>query len=583
MKYQSITGKEWILSKYSENLALEISQKLGIDNFLSKLLSIRKITTENCQSYLNPKIKDLMPNPSVLKDMDLAVNTLIKAIKENKRICILGDYDVDGASSTAIIVNFLKNIYSNYFIYIPDRQVDGYGPSVNSLKNIIDKKGEFLITVDCGTTSFEALEYANQNNIEVLVIDHHQAEIKLPKCKALINPNQLDDQSKLGYLCAAGVSFLFIVALNRSLRESKFYKEKNINEPDLYDYLDLVALGTICDVVPLIDLNRAFVYQGIQILKKRKNLGIKTLIDVADIKESPDTYHIGFLLGPRINAGGRIGQSDLGANLLISEDPKKSYEIATTLDSLNKKRKSIEEDILNEAYLLAEKENSNEIILVANKFWHEGLIGIIASRIKERFFKPTIVISSNKSIAKGSCRSVFGFDIGLAILAAKQNGILIKGGGHKMAAGFSIEENKIDELKRFLISKFKSSKPNFVQNNFIEIDSILSANAVNEKTYEVVSKLGPFGSGNSEPKFIVEDLSMIKINFENDFLLKALFKNSSGLYLHGVCFKNNKEKVIDYLKNFKNHKFHLAGKLSCNDWNKQRVIEFIIEDVSLTH
>ena len=583
MKYQSITGKEWILSKYSENLALEISQKLGIDNFLSKLLSIRKITTENCQSYLNPKIKDLMPNPSVLKDMDLAVNTLIKAIKENKRICILGDYDVDGASSTAIIVNFLKNIYSNYFIYIPDRQVDGYGPSVNSLKNIIDKKGEFLITVDCGTTSFEALDYANQNNIEVLVIDHHQAEIKLPKCKALINPNQLDDQSKLGYLCAAGVSFLFIVALNRSLRESKFYIEKNINEPDLYDYLDLVALGTICDVVPLIDLNRAFVYQGIQILKKRKNLGIKTLIDVADIKESPDTYHIGFLLGPRINAGGRIGQSDLGANLLTSEDPKKSYEIATTLDSLNKKRKSIEEDILNEAYLLAEKENSNEIILVANKFWHEGLIGIIASRIKERFFKPTIVISSNKSIAKGSCRSVFGFDIGLAILAAKQNGILIKGGGHKMAAGFSIEENKIDELKNFLISKFKSSKPNFVQNNFIEIDSILSANAVNEKTYEVVSKLGPFGSGNSEPKFIVEDLSMIKINFENDFLLKALFKNSSGLYLHGVCFKNNKEKVIDYLKNFKNHKFHLAGKLSCNDWNKQRVIEFIIEDVSLTH
>ena len=583
MKYQSITGKEWILSNYNENLALEISQKLGIDNFLSKLLSIRKITFENCQSYLNPKIKEWMPNPSVLKDMDLAVDTLIKAIKENKRICILGDYDVDGASSTAIIVNFLKNIYSNFFIYIPDRQVDGYGPSVNSLKNIIDKKGEFLITVDCGTSSFEALEYANQNNIEVLVIDHHQAEIKLPKCKALVNPNQSDDKSNLGYLCAAGVSFLFIVALNRSLRESKFYKEKNINEPDLYDYLDLVALGTICDVVPLIDLNRAFVYQGIQILKKRKNLGIKTLIDVADIKESPDTYHIGFLLGPRINAGGRIGQSDLGANLLTSEDPKKSYEIATTLDSLNKKRKSIEEDILNEAYLLAEKENSNEIILVSNKFWHEGLIGIIASRIKERFFKPTIVISSSKTIAKGSCRSVFGFDIGLAILAAKQNGILIKGGGHKMAAGFSIEENKINELKNFLISRFKASKPNFVQNNFIEIDSILSANAVNEKTYEEVSKLGPFGSGNSEPKFIVEDLSAIKINFENDFLLKVLFKNSSGLYLQGICFKNNKEKVIDYLKNFKNHKFHLAGKLSCNDWNKQRVIEFIIEDISLTH
>ena len=583
MKYQSVTGKEWILSNYNENLALEISQKLGIDYFLSKLLTIRKITADNCNSYLNPKIKEFMPNPSVLKDMDLAVDTLIKAIKENKRICILGDYDVDGASSTAIVVNFLKNIYSNFFIYIPDRQIDGYGPSVSSLKNIIEKKGEFLITVDCGTTSFEALDYAHQNNIDVLVIDHHQAEIKLSKCKALVNPNQVDDKSNLGYLCAAGVSFLFIVALNRSLRESKFYNDKNINEPDLYDYLDLVALGTICDVVPLIDLNRAFVYQGIQILKKRKNIGIKTLIDVADIKESPDTYHIGFLLGPRINAGGRIGQSDLGANLLTTQDPKKSYEIATTLDSLNKKRKLIEEDILNEAYLLAEKEKGNEIIVVANKFWHEGIIGIIASRIKERFSKPTIVISLTKNIAKGSCRSIFGFDIGLAILAAKQNGIVVKGGGHKMAAGFSIEENKINDLKNFLISKFKSVKPNFTQNNFIEIDGILSANAVNEKTYEEIGKLGPFGSGNSEPKFVVEDLSLIKINFENDFLIKVLFKNSSGLYLHGICFKNNKEKVVDYIKNFKNHKFHIAGKLSCNNWNKQRVIEFIIEDISLTH
>jgi single-stranded-DNA-specific exonuclease len=272
MKYQSITGKEWILSNYNENLALEISQKLGIDNFLSKLLSIRKITVDNCQSYLNPKIKEFMPNPSVLKDMDLAVDTLIKAIKENKRICILGDYDVDGASSTAIIVNFLKNIYSNFFIYIPDRQVDGYGPSVNSLKNIIDKKGEFLITVDCGTSSFDALEFANQNNIEVLVIDHHQAEIKLPKCKALVNPNQLDDKSNLGYLCAAGVSFLFIVALNRSLRESNFYKNKNINEPDLYDYLDLVALGTICDVVPLIDFKQSICLSRDTNTKEEKEL-----------------------------------------------------------------------------------------------------------------------------------------------------------------------------------------------------------------------------------------------------------------------------------------------------------------------
>jgi single-stranded-DNA-specific exonuclease len=288
-------------------------------------------------------------------------------------------------------------------------------------------------------------------------------------------------------------------------------------------------------------------------------------------------------LGPRINAGGRIGQSNLGANLLTTQDPKRSYEIATTLDSLNKKRKLIEEDILNEAYLLAEKEKSNVIIVIANKFWHEGIIGIIASRIKERFSKPTIVISSTKNIAKGSCRSVFGFDIGLAILAAKQNGIVVKGGGHKMAAGFSIEENKINDLKIFLISKFKSAKPNFTQNNFIEIDGILSANAVNEKTYEEISKLGPFGSGNSEPKFIVENLSLIKINFENDSLIKVLFKNSSGLYLHGICFKNNKEKVVDYIKNFKNHKFHLAGKLSCNDWNKQRVIEFFIEDISLTH
>jgi single-stranded-DNA-specific exonuclease len=583
MNPQSITGKEWILAHYNENLALEISQKLGFDHLLSKLLSIRKISLDNCRSYLNPKIKELMPNPSILKDMDLAVNTVIKAIKKNKKICILGDYDVDGASSTAIIVNFLRNFYSNYFIYIPDRQVDGYGPSINSLKKIIEKNGEFIITVDCGTSSFEALEYAHSNNLEVVVIDHHQAEAQLPKCEALVNPNQLDDNSNLNYLCAAGVSFLFIVSLNRELRNTNFYKENNIKEPDLYEYLDLVALGTVCDVVPLINLNRAFVYQGIQIMKKRKNLGIKTLADVADLKESPDTYHMGFLLGPRINAGGRIGQSDLGANLLTNEDPKKCYEIATTLDSLNKKRKLIEEDTLNEAYILAEKENTNDIIVVSNKFWHEGLIGIIASRIKEKFQKPAIVISATNNIAKGSCRSIFGFDIGLAILSAKENGIVVKGGGHKMAAGFSIEQNKIEELKKFLITKFKSSKPNYIGNNYLEIDGIISANAVNEKTYDEVSKLGPFGSGNLEPKFMIENLALGKIILENDFLIKILFKNLSGLYVTAICFKNNKEKIIDHLKNIKHKNFNLAGRLSRNDWNNQRSIEFIIEDISIVH
>jgi single-stranded-DNA-specific exonuclease len=581
MSYQSVTGKNWELNEFNSNEVLEYSQKKGFSSLLSKLLSIRKITIDKSDLFLDPKIKDFLPNPNVLKDMELASNLLINAILNKKKICVFGDYDVDGASATAIIINFLKNFYDNYIIYIPDRITEGYGPTLEAFKKIINDGINFIITVDCGTTSFEAIDYAYNNNTEVIILDHHQADISIPKCKALVNPKQINDSSNLNYLCAAGVAFLFIVSTNKILREKKYYTENNIKEPELLDFLDLVALGTVCDVVPLLQLNRALVYQGLKILKKRKNIGIKTLFDLLNVSEAPNAYQLGFVIGPRINAGGRIGKSNLGSLLLTTEDAKTAYQIANQLNELNVKRKSIEENILKEAFALAETEKNNDVIIVSSKLWHEGLIGIIASRIKEKYSKPTIVITETNIIAKGSCRSIVGFDIGLNIVLAKQNNLILKGGGHVMAAGFSINKNKISEFKNFIFQSYSKTKKNININLDMNIDEIITANSVNEKTFEEIDKLAPFGSGNPEPRFMIENLTPLKINFENENLIKYLFKDNSNIYLTALCFKNNKENIIDYLKNLKNNKFNIIGRINKNVWNKQKTFEFLIDDLCL--
>ena len=341
----SVSNKNWIFKKYNEQDVIFYKENYSLDELTSKLLSIRNIKKEDVQTFLNPSIKNFLPNPEILKDMQKSAKRTIQAISQKHKIGIFGDYDVDGASATALLANFFNSINVPHEIYIPDRKKEGYGPSAESFKKLIDNGTKLIFTVDCGTLSFDAIDYASNNDIDVIVLDHHQSEINLPKAHSIVNPNRLDDKSDLKYLCAAGVTFMFLISLNKELRSTDWFIKSKITEPNLLEYLDLVALGTVCDVVPLVGLNRAIVSQGLKILKSKKNLGLKTLFDICDIQTKPNVYHIGYQLGPRINAGGRVGKSSHGANLLISNNPKDVFKIATELDHFNKERQILEKDL----------------------------------------------------------------------------------------------------------------------------------------------------------------------------------------------------------------------------------------------
>ena len=455
MNSNSVSNKSWIFKDYNEQDVLFYKENFSLDEITSKLLSIRKIKKEDVNSFLSPSIKNSLPNPEILSDVQKSTKRTVKSILNKEKIGIFGDYDVDGASATALLANYFNEIGISNEIYIPDRKKEGYGPSEESFKILINEGAKLIFTVDCGTLSFEAIDFAFKNKTDVIVLDHHQSEINLPKAYSVINPNRLDDKSDLKYLCAAGVTFMFLVALNKELRSSDWFDQKQISEPNLLKYLDLVTLGTICDVVPLIGLNRAIVSQGLKILRLKKNLGLKTLFDVCDIQSQPNVYHIGYLLGPRINAGGRVGKSSHGANLLISNNPKDVFKLASELDSFNKERQILEKNVLDNILSKLGDEINESIIIIIGKNLHEGVIGIVASRIKDKFNKPVIIISEDDSgIGKASARSIIGFDIGSAIISAVQENILIKGGGHKMAGGFTIKIEILKNLKVYF-KKFK--------------------------------------------------------------------------------------------------------------------------------
>ena len=374
---------------------------------------------------------------------------------------------------------------------------------------MIEKDVKIIFTVDCGTLSFESINYAKSKNIDVIILDHHQSEINLPKAYSVVNPNRLDDKSDLQYLCAAGVSFMFLVSLNRELRLIDWFKKNSIQEPNLINFLDLVSLGTVCDVVPLVGLNRAIVKQGLKILKAKKNLGLKTLLDICKIQTNPSIYHLGYILGPRINAGGRVGKCSHGANLLLNSNPKEVFKLATELDQYNKERQMLEKDLINK--ILAETKNklNDPVLILQGSNWHEGVIGIVAARLKDKYNKPTIVISINGDIGKASARSIVGFDIGSVIIAATQEKILLKGGGHKMAGGFSINISNIEKFKDFIFRKFENINEDLTKQKPLLIDSKIAPSAINLEFYDKVDILSPFGSGNPEPKFIIEDVKTI--------------------------------------------------------------------------
>ena len=581
MNSLSLSGKSWFLKKYNQEDVTFIKDNYSLDEITSKLLSIRKIKKEDINSFLNPVVKNFIPNPNTLIDMEKSSLRTYEAIMSNEKIGIFGDYDVDGASSTALLGNYLHELNLDFNIYIPDRKKEGYGPSIKSFKEFLDKKIKLIFTVDCGTLSFEAIDFAKKNNIDVIVLDHHQSEIKLPDAFSIINPNRFDDKSNLQNLCAAGVTFMFLVSLNRELRVKKWFQDNNINEPDLINYLDLVSLGTVCDVVPLTGLNRAFVKQGLKIIKLKKNLGIKTLLDICKIETNPTIYHLGFMLGPRINAGGRVGKCSHGANLLLNKDPKKSYSLASELDQFNEERKILESNLLQKILNETKTNVDDPVLILSGKNWHEGVIGIVAARLKDKLNKPVILISLENDIGKASARSITGFDIGSVIISATQENILIKGGGHKMAGGFSIKIENIDKFKNFAIRRFKNINEDISKEKPIFLDDVISPSAINLEFFNKVALLSPFGPGNPEPKFAIENLKTINGKIVAKKHIKSTLLGKDGSIIKTIAFNSVNKDLGEYLLKKNNKLFNIAGKLSLNEWRGQSNVEFIIDDISV--
>ena len=581
MNTLSISGKNWILKKYNQEEISFLKDNFFLDEITSKLLSIRKIKKEDIKSFLNPSIKNFLPNPNTLLDMEKATLRTSKSINKKEKVGIFGDYDVDGATSTALLGKYFTELKIPYEIYIPDRKKEGYGPSIKSFKELIDKGVKIIFTVDCGTLSFDAIEFANENNTDVIVLDHHQSEIKLPKAFSIINPNRFDDESNLQYLCAAGVTFMFLVSINRKLRLENWFTKNNIDEPNLINYLDLVSLGTVCDVVPLIGLNRAIVKQGLKILKIKNNLGLKTLLDICNIESNPSIYHLGFMLGPRINAGGRVGKCSHGANLLLDTDPKNAFKLASELDQFNKERQILEKDLLQKLLNETKDYSKDPVLVLSGSNWHEGIIGIVAARLKDKFNKPVIIISIDGEIGKASARSIVGFDIGSVIIAATQNKILLKGGGHKMAGGFSINIRNIEKFKEFVFRRFRNINEDLTSEKPLYLDSTISPAAVNLDFYNKVNNLAPFGSGNPEPKFIIENLKTVNSKIVGEKHIKSVLIGMDGSSIKTIAFNAVENDLGAYLLKNNNKIFNIAGKLSLNEWKGQSNVEFIIDDISV--
>jgi len=581
MNSDSVSGKNWIPKEFNSDDINFFKTNYFIDEIVARLLSIRKIKKEEVKFFLEPTIKSILPNPFILKDMDKAIDRTLAAIMKKEKIGIFGDYDVDGATSTAILGQYFRALNIDFEIHIPDRKTEGFGPNTKAFLEFITKGVSLIFTVDCGTLSFEPMNFAKDKNIDVIILDHHQSELKLPNAHSIVNPNRFDDRSELNYLCAAGVCFLFLIALNKRLRDQNWFVSNLINEPNLIKILDLVSLGTVCDVVPLIGLNRAIVKQGLKVLSEKNNLGLKTMLELNNIESNISAYHLGYVLGPRINAGGRVGKSSHGANLLLNRNSQETFKLASELNNYNKERQILESELLNKILNINYQHNSEPVILLHGEKWHEGIIGIIAARVKEKFNKPTIIISVSDGVGKGSARSIYGFDIGSTIIGAVQAGLLIKGGGHKMAAGFTIDMKKIQEFKEFLFRKFKSININLEDKKKYYFDAQIAPSAVNIDFFENINLLAPFGSGNLEPRFLIENLNVVNSKIVGERHIKSVLLGSDSSILKTISFNSVDTELSSYLlkKNTKN--FNIVGKLSLNEWRGQKNVEFIIDDISV--
>ena len=577
-KNKSILDNIWFLKHIDERKILYISQKYNYSNFFSKLIASLDILDEEIDEFLNPDITKNIPDPFNLKDMDKTISRTIEAIKNNEKIGILGDYDVDGSTSTAILFNFFNTFNINVSIKIPNKLSEGYGPNERIMDEFLKEKVSIVYTVDCGTTSFSTLNNIKYSVIDIITIDHHISEIKFPNIYSLINPNRYDENSEFKDLAAVGVTFLFLMALRKTLREQNFFKLNK--EPNLLFFLDLVALGTVCDVVPLKKINRAFVFKGLEILRSRKSKALATILDNSNLKSLPKADDLGYIIGPQINAASRLGDSSLPTKILISRDINEIDKISRKLILLNEKRKLIENQIYNEALNQIKNTKSLKFILIYGNNWHSGVLGIVASRLQKEYYKPTIVVSFENNIGIGSARSIEGINLGNIIMEAKNEDLLISGGGHFKAAGFKIEKNKLNSFNLYLNKKLKNYDENLFERNFFFTDKI-SLNQIQQSLLEELQQLEPFGNGNEEPNFIFTDIKIQSVKKIKDKHNLVFFKNDFDKIIKGIAFNSVNTIIGDYLEKHKQFNFEIAGILKEDNYKVNSLPQIIIKDLML--
>lgn len=568
--------------------ATAIGQRHGLPELMGRILAARGVALDDVATFLDPTLKALMPDPSVLRDMDKAAARLADAIEAKQQVAVFGDYDVDGACSSALVKRFMMLHDADARIYIPDRLFEGYGPNPAAIETLVKEGAALIITVDCGTTSHEPLVLARDLGADVIVIDHHQADERLPDVVALVNPNRQDDVSGQGALCAAGVVFLVLVAVTRELRRRGFYTATPA--PDLLALLDLVALATVADVVPLVGLNRAYVKKGLAVMRLRENAGLKALADAAGLSSAPTPYHLGFVLGPRINAGGRIGNAALGATLLSTDDALEAQRIAELLHRLNKERRDIETAVLEEAMAIADRQMSDNparaFIVVAADGWHKGVVGLVASRLVERFRRPACVIAWDGESAAGSgngtgsLRSIPGVDLGRAVRAAAGEGLLIKGGGHAMAAGLTVSRPGLAAFEAFMLVNLVAAAGQSTEASYLNIDAALVASGATPDLMTLIERLGPFGQGNTDARFVLPAHRVKFAKIAGETHIRLLLEGGDGARIDAIAFRAVGQPLGDLLTGAGGMPLHVAGHLRRDTWGGRDRIELQIDDAA---
>jgi len=583
---QSMTGRAWRdrLDERGSARALAIAQRHGIDELLARILAGRNVEIDEVDSFLDPTIKRLMPDPHTLTDMAAASTRMADAIVTGESIAIFGDYDVDGATASALLCRYLRHCGLDPIVHIPDRIFEGYGPNVDAIRSFAERGVTLLVTVDCGVTSLDTLAEAKKLGIDTIVIDHHQADEKLPEAAAVIDPNRADDLSGLGHLAAVGLVFLSLVSFTRELRQRNFWTGGR-GEPDLLSLLHLVALGTVADVVPLKGLNRAFVAKGLIALRRREHLGTTALMDAARLNGLPEPWHLGFLLGPRINAGGRIGRADLGVRLLLEEDPAEAARIAAELDRLNRERQQIEQATLAqaeaEAIAALGLEEKGSVVVTAAEGWHPGVVGLVAARLKERYGRPAFAIALEPAgIGTGSGRSIAGVDLGRVVRRAVQEGLLLKGGGHAMAAGITLKKDALGTFRAFLEDTLATSVEVARRESALLIDGAIAAGAFNPSLADLLSRAGPYGAGNPEPLLALPAHTLVYADPVGEDHIRARLRSGDGKFLNAIAFRAMGQPLGKALLENRGRSIHAAGNLAVDRWQGEERVQLRLADLA---